>query len=184
MKMHQKIIAIAVMLSLQLAAGAVQAEGHKKGSAVAEHASASKANPRYVINGSEVYDKKTDLTWQRCSVGQHWKEGGGCIGIIKRFYLDDALRQANGRWRVPTVEELESLVVKKSEVGSEIIPMDEVAFPDMDVRNSYYWSSSLGITFQGEQRYTYYVFQDRGGKNDFRRLHEDLVALRLVKDGQ
>jgi hypothetical protein len=40
-------------------------------------------NSRYVIQGDTVYDKKTDLTWQRCSVGQRWAEGKGCVGVTE-----------------------------------------------------------------------------------------------------
>jgi hypothetical protein len=32
-----------------------------------------KARTRYDIKGGEVFDKKSNLTWQRCSVGQTWK---------------------------------------------------------------------------------------------------------------
>ena len=68
------------------------------------------ANSRYVIQGDTVYDKKTDLTWQRCSVGQRWAEGKGCVGVIKTFTFDDAQRQGNGMWRVPTKNELGTLI--------------------------------------------------------------------------
>ena len=49
---------------------------------------------RYVLKGGEAYDKKTDLTWQRCSIGQRWKEGTGCVGVIKQLDWDESMKQA------------------------------------------------------------------------------------------
>jgi hypothetical protein len=34
---------------------------------------------RFVVHGNEVYDKKTDLTWQRCNYGQTWDEGANGV---------------------------------------------------------------------------------------------------------
>jgi len=38
---------------------------------------------RYVLNGDEVYDKKTDLTWERCSVGKKCDERVSCVQGFK-----------------------------------------------------------------------------------------------------
>lgn len=96
-------------------------------------------NPRYVINGGEVYDKDNNLTWQRCSVGQNWNEGAGCVGTVKTFTFQDAQRQANGNWRVPTREELASLI----DPGRQIFPtIDMEAFPGMSDNTPTYWSST------------------------------------------
>ena len=93
---------------------------------------------RYVIRGGEVFDKKTELTWQRCSVGQRWSGENGCVGIVKTFTFDDAQKQGGGAWRVPSKDELATLIKKQD--GMEI---DTQAFPDMDERNAWYWSSTV-----------------------------------------
>jgi len=67
------------------------------------------ADSRYVIHDGEVFDSKTKLTWARCSVGQEWKHEH-CVGTISTFTFADAQKQANEAWRVPTKDELVSLI--------------------------------------------------------------------------
>lgn len=95
-------------------------------------------NPRYVILGDTVLDKKTNLTWARCSVGQQWKEGAGCTGTVKTFTFGEAQQLSAGSWRVPTKEELETLIV----AGNTNPAMDKLAFPNMDMQNLGYWTST------------------------------------------
>ncbi|SFR54034.1 DUF1566 domain-containing protein [Thiomicrospira sp. ALE5] len=72
---------------------------------------------RYVLNNDgTVYDKKTNLIWMRCSLGQTWT-GTTCSGDASRHFLqvaEDLAKQSRfaGKtdWRVPTVDELHSLV--------------------------------------------------------------------------
>lgn len=97
---------------------------------------------RYVINGGEVYDKKTDLTWARCSVGQRWKEGIGCAGVIKQFTWSEAQQQASGEWRVPNKDELATLIDYPRKAQHQKPTIDEDAFPDMDLGKLGYWSST------------------------------------------
>ena len=184
MKMQQKIIALAVMLWLQLAAGAVQAEAHKKGhtAPAVEQAPASKANPRYVINGGEVYDKKTDLTWQRCSVGQHWKNDVGCVGIVKRFTFEQASLQGSGQWRVPTREELATLIDHQKADAHQSPTIDEVAFPDMDGGALYYWTSQRYSNSTGAAADGWYVYFRNGDVGQF--LSSNPEPVRLVRDGR
>jgi hypothetical protein len=61
-------------------------------------------------NGSMILDTKTNLVWQRCSVGQTWNKLKGCIGESTIFTFDQVkkLGKKNG-WRVPTIRELQSL---------------------------------------------------------------------------
>ncbi len=64
-------------------------------------------------NGS-VFDNKTDLTWQRCHVGEKWKDST-CIGIADLVVWEDATKikdtLANKNdWRLPTKKELETLL--------------------------------------------------------------------------
>ena len=103
-----------------------------------------KADPRYIISkdGSEVYDGKSELTWQRCSVGQHWKDGTGCIGIVKTFSFSETKKLGSGQWRVPSKDELGNLIEDKRENHDQKPTIDVVAFPDMDANRLVYWTSS------------------------------------------
>ncbi|HFG1793859.1 Lcl C-terminal domain-containing protein [Vibrio cholerae] len=70
---------------------------------------------KYVVNpNGTVYDKETNLTWMRCSLGQSW-DGKTCTGEAKKYTWYDATKltyqfAGSTAWRVPTVEELDSLV--------------------------------------------------------------------------
>jgi hypothetical protein len=97
------------------------------------------ADARYVVNGGEVFDKNTNLTWQRCSVGKNWQDGAGCVGSIRIFNFDEAQQQAGGKWRVPTQDELATLIDRDRK---EFPAIDAEAFPDMDQNNPTYWSST------------------------------------------
>jgi hypothetical protein len=61
----------------------------KSGLASAECDPSAQSEPiasRFEIHGETVYDKKTDLTWMRCSYGQEWSDHGGCSGSVR--FLD------------------------------------------------------------------------------------------------
>ena len=131
----KKITAIILGLMLSFAVGLSFAadKKHKSGNAQA------KPNSRYVINGGEVYDQKTDLTWNRCSVGQHWREGTGCVGVIKEFTFGEALQLADGTWHVPNKDELGTLIDYERLKNKQPPMIDVVAFPDMDFSKLVYW---------------------------------------------
>jgi len=138
-------------------------------------------NSRYVIskNSSEVYDTQTDLTWQRCSVGLHWKADQRKCVAGKRggaeFSFDEAQKQAHDKWRVPTIDELKSLIDQSHKPG-----IDPEAFPDQHFfeEDMHYWSS----TAQGDSSACGVDFYmgipscglGRGG----------LFGVRLVRSGQ
>jgi hypothetical protein len=67
------------------------------------------------VNGT-ITDTRTNLTWMRCSLGQQWT-GSTCAGKAMTMNWNDALRTAmsysyagHSDWRVPTVDELDTLV--------------------------------------------------------------------------
>lgn len=92
----------------------------------------------YIIFGDTVYDKKANLTWARCSVGQAWK-GSGCVGVVKTFVFGAAQELASAGWRLPTVDELKTLLTR----GCPGSMINTDAFPDMG--ELVYWpSTSLG----------------------------------------
>ncbi len=111
-------------------------------SSMAWAAGSPKSSSRYVIQGDTVYDKKSDLTWARCSVGQRWKEGAGCVGVIKEYTFDEAQSQGSGEWRVPSKDELVTLIDHRKADAKQKPTIDEEAFPDMDEAKLVYWSST------------------------------------------
>lgn len=88
----------------------------------------STPSSRFVINGSEAYDRQTKLTWSRCSVGTTWVNDAGCIGEVQLLGLDAAKQFAQtlgGGWRVPTIQELDSIVEQRCfnpAINSEVFP--------------------------------------------------------------
>ena len=74
----------------------------------------AEAGPNLVVSDSTVYDKKTDLTWQRCSVGLRWNPTTSyCVGIKKTMTFDEANASSlSGGWRMPTIDELRTLLEK------------------------------------------------------------------------
>jgi hypothetical protein len=93
---------------------------------------------RFVLKGDEAIDKRTALTWARCSVGQSWS-GNSCVGTAITMTHEAALSYAQPLvgWRVPTVKELASLVDK----GCNAPAVDTEAFPQSSVVNAF-WTSS------------------------------------------
>jgi hypothetical protein len=134
---------------------------------------AQKANPRFVPEDDTVYDKTSHLTWARCNVGQRWKEAVGCEGKVETFTFDDARKLRRGGWRVPTKNELSTLI---NETGSKQMPTtDQQKFQDMNLENQTYWTSTpssvgddWGIYFDGNKFLN--------GKRNL------AIAVRLVRD--
>ncbi len=91
-------------------------------------------------------DTTTGLTWCRFSIGQRW-ENGTVIGDTKAMTWDDAMkvthsfnaREACGGftdWRLPTIEELKSIVVAESSPPK----INHTIFPN--TLPEWFWSSS------------------------------------------
>ena len=60
----------------------------------------------------KAYDKELNLIWQRCAVGQRWEQNSGCIGTPRKFTFDEAQALTSGNWRVPTMDELQSIIAQ------------------------------------------------------------------------
>ena len=75
----------------------------------------------YIPRGYFVIDLKNKIEWMTCPVGMVWK-GNTCIGEAKKYelkFVPQIIKLANnqleGIWRLPTRNELESLICLKCE---------------------------------------------------------------------
>ena len=73
----------------------------------------------YIPRGYFVIDLKNKIEWMTCPVGMVWKVNT-CIGEAKKFelkFVPEIIKLANnqleGSWRLPTRNELESLICLK-----------------------------------------------------------------------
>jgi hypothetical protein len=129
---------------------------------------------RYQIlaNGAEVKDLQTNLIWQRCEVGKTW-DGNTCIGADKKFTFDDAQKQAGNGWRVPSIDELKTLLTKEKVNDRFIHPK---VFPNT---NSYVWSGSPDAN---NASYAWFVSFYYGYSGYDNRSYN--YGVRLVRGGQ
>ncbi len=91
---------------------------------------------RYEFRGSQVFDKETKLTWQRCAMGQKWQEGLGCVGTPQQLTWSE-VQKLKGAWRVPTKEELDTLVSNAC-----LRKVNAEAFPGISLQYPSYWTRS------------------------------------------
>ena len=70
----------------------------------------------YIARGYYVIDLKNKIEWMTCPVGMVWNKNT-CDGVAKKFELkfipeiiNIANNQLEGKWRLPTRKELESLI--------------------------------------------------------------------------
>lgn len=115
----------------------------------------------FLAHGAIVRHKKTGLEWQRCPEGMTFVAGTAvdhsqdtCRGSALAFTLENARQQqakvnaGAGRdgqtdWRLPTMEELASIV----EGACQIPAVNSVAFPDTPV--TWFWAVSPKILSAG-----------------------------------
>ena len=143
---------------------------------------------RYEFHGERVYDKQTNLSWMRCSVGQQWRAPDRCIGKPKGFTFYEAQRlpKKNFAWRIPSPFEFSTLFrgQLKTPPTNETHGMPKInsqAFPDMDPSQLLYWTnetmSSTNAWFadfnNGDVDFVY---------GDYGFLHQKF-AVRLVHTG-
>jgi hypothetical protein len=149
-----------------------------------------------VVAPGVVRDKTTGLEWMRCSIGQDWSEKEKtCQGSADKYTFDGAqdiarrLNNAGGYngkrdWRVPTKDELASLVVcTKGRSGSSCVDgslpptIAQTMFPR--TADEWFWSSS---PYVGNSNGAWFVdFNDGFVSNNFRGFN---VQVRLVRASQ
>lgn len=87
-----------------------------------------------VLDGEAVLDKQTGLIWERSpdTTERNWPSACDCCSA----------KEVGGRkgWRLPTVEELGSIVDKSQ--GPPTLPSGH---PFSNVQSDYYWSTSVEI---------------------------------------
>lgn len=126
---------------------------------------------RYQIlaGGAEVKDTKTGLIWQRCSVGQSWN-GKTCEGTAEEFAFYSAQDQSRNGWRVPTKDELATLLDKRQSKKPFI---NQKAFPGTGL---WYWTSSL---YQGDSFKSWSVYFSDGSVGNS--VRSGSINVRLVR---
>lgn len=117
---------------------------------ISDNAFAKCASGVWKLERGTARDTRTGLTWQRCGLGTHWRDGG-CRGELSAVDLADAQAAAPNGWRLPTIEELATLV----DEACDGLAIDRRAFPDLaaDSGETPFWSSS----FTGMAELYYYV---------------------------
>ncbi|MFT5705927.1 MAG: hypothetical protein ACI9ES_000197 [Oceanospirillaceae bacterium] len=83
---------------------------------------------RFKTKQGVVLDTKTNLTWQRCSVGATWSSDNSCHGEVEYMNLIAATEMSlslEGGWRVPNIDELYSIAelnCSNPSINSEVFP--------------------------------------------------------------
>lgn len=135
---------------------------------------------RFRIDGATVVDESTGLRWQRCSVGQTYTQSNTCKGNPKKLNFLQAQKQtnfvvqSNGFWRVPTKNEIASLV-DKTKAGLKI---DVSVFPDVSQKNRFYWTCDMYA--DGAAWYADFGSGDVGYVSGDHSSADDFLAVRLV----
>lgn len=137
-------------------------------------------NSRYFLNAKgTAIDKKTGLTWMRCSVGQTW-DGSTCIGSPQTYSWKYALETAESTvfadksdWRLPNQKELQSLIENRCFNPA----INLTAFPNTG--SDWFWSSSPNAI----SSYNAWVVKFSDGYDGYG-FKSAGYAVRLVRGGQ
>ena len=121
-----------------------------------------------------VFDKATNLTWRTCVIGQVRVKGKGCQGDVSEMSWISAKSIGDSQWRIPTKDELTSLIDRYSN-QEKLIPRIASAFPAGDKTKLNYWTSDASN--ENEAWYVNFGLGPIAGKAD----KSNQFAVRLVK---
>ncbi len=132
---------------------------------------------RFSDNGDgTVTDKKTNLIWMRCSLGQTW-DGSTCTSSAATYTWQQALQAAanttfggSNAWQLPNIKQLSSIVEESCD-GPAI---NLYAFPA--TLSDYFWTSS---PYASDNDNAWYVYFDYGYDN--RNVKNSYHYVRLVR---
>ena len=99
-----------------------------------------------IAKEGEVVDKKSGLIWRRCSLGQEWQKGKGCVGEIELLKRKEAEERANSLgkgWRIPSIDELLTLVDERCK--SPVINTSLFGKPHDTGEGANYISTSISL---------------------------------------
>lgn len=155
---------------------------------------------RYLVKEGMAKDPTTGLIWMRCSFGQNW-DGSTCQGEAAKITWKQAMAIPQhfeyadyNDWRVPTREELKSLVdcgqasleQTSLEDGQSGCSGDHHARPTIATKafpntpEEWFWSSSA---VAHTDYYAWYVAFG-WGHDSWTRIDNSKVVVRLVRSGQ
>ena len=134
-------------------------------------------NDRFIDNGDgTVKDKKTNLIWMRCVLGQEW-DGQTCTGAAATYTWQQALKEAdvytfagNNDWYLPNIKELTSIVERACydpAINKNVFPKTPSAG---------FWTAS---PYADSNVYAWFVDFDYGGVSN--RYKNYYVYVRLVR---
>lgn len=143
--------------------------------------SSTAAVSHFTLQGEEAYDRRTHLTWARCSVGKRWHDSHHqCTGSVMLLSPDEATAYAQKLghgWRLPNIDELASII--EQNCGEPAI--NTTIFPDVRYisEGSPYWSESK---YEDMPALRYYVDFMSGAIDA--RSDGVSAAVRLVRTGK
>ncbi len=170
-KQYKKLIA--VFITSAIYAGTAQSAQRCK-----EYKPATAPTDSFEIDLEKNVVIKDGLMWKRCAEGQSLSSRKGCKGKANLIYFEDALTNSKYKrfagysdWRVPTIEELASVVEKRCKQPAFNLQV----FPEAP--NLKIWSSSV---VENNDEKVWIMFSSTGVKIKHR---ASLPAmLRMVRD--
>ena len=132
---------------------------------------ASTPDSRFIVNGNEVTDTVTGLIWQSCSLGQTGSDCSG--GSASGYTWKEALEAASPPWRLPNINELNSIVEEKCSYPA----INLTVFPNTPSSN--YWLASPDAYISDSAWYVGFGYGYSSNHNK-----SDNLQVRLVRGGQ